>query len=142
MPRAVAPALVLALLGSAAEADTVVAAATIRAQQIVTADTVRIDPGVVQGAHSALDEVVGFEARVTIYPGRPVMKGALGLPAVIERNQIVELIYRRAGLRIVTEGRALARGGTGERIRVMNMSSRTTLFGTILADGTVTVTNE
>lgn len=135
--------LLLALPGALpVSAETVIATRTIRAQEIVAPDAVRLDPAQIAGAHAALERVVGQEARVTLYPGRPVMRGAVGAPALIERNQIVELIFARGGLRIVTEGRALDRAGAGERIRVMNLSSRTTLFGTVTAQGTVIMTNE
>lgn len=129
----------LLLLASAAEADTIVTTQTIRPQQIITADLVRLDPAEIAGAYTTVDEVVGLEARVAIYPGRAVMRGALGVPALIDRNQMVELVYAHAGLRIKAEGRALGRGAAGERIRVMNIDSRTVLFGTIAPDGTVVV---
>ncbi|MCR8549510.1 flagellar basal body P-ring formation protein FlgA [Salipiger sp. P9] len=136
-------ALLLGLYGALpALAETVVVTKTIRAQDIVTADAVRLDPAPIPGAYAALGDVIGQEARITLYPGRPVMLGAVGEPALIDRNQIVELVFVRGGLRIVTEGRALARGSAGERIRVMNMASRSTLFGTVTGDGTVTVSNE
>lgn len=128
--------IVLAMPGWA---DTVVATRTIRAQQIITADAVRLDPAVVEGAYSDLAQVIGLEAKFAIYPGRAMMKGSVGEPALIDRNQVVELIYENAGLRIVTEGRALGRGAAGDRIRVMNIASRTTLFGTIAPDGSVLV---
>ena len=49
------------------------------------------------------------------------------------------LLETEDGLRILTEGRALARGGVGDVIRVMNLSSRTTVSGRIAADGSVHV---
>ncbi|MCR9273118.1 MULTISPECIES: flagellar basal body P-ring formation chaperone FlgA [Mameliella] len=131
--------VLLALLPGAAAADTVVATQTIRPQQIITADAVRLDPAEVQGAYATLDAVVGQEARTAIYPGRAVMRGAVGQPALVDRNQAVELVYAQGGLRIRAEGRALGRGASGERIRVMNVDSRTTLFGTIAPDGSILV---
>jgi flagella basal body P-ring formation protein FlgA len=131
--------VLLALVPGAAVADTVVATQTIRPQQIITADAVRLDPAEVQGAHATLDAVVGQEARTAIYPGRAVMHGAVGQPALVDRNQAVELVYVQGGLRIRAEGRALGRGAAGERIRVMNVDSRTTLFGTIAPDGSILV---
>lgn len=129
----------LLLVGRAAAAETVVSTQTIRPQQIITADLVRLDPAEIAGAFSDLEEVIGLEARMAIYPGRAVMRGALGRPALIDRNQVVELIYAHGGLRIKAEGRALGRGAAGERIRVMNIDSRTVLFGTIAPDGSVLV---
>ncbi|KHQ52469.1 MULTISPECIES: flagellar basal body P-ring formation chaperone FlgA [Mameliella] len=131
--------VLLALVPGAAAADTVVATQTIRPQQIITADAVRLDPAEVQGAYATLDAVVGQEARTAIYPGRAVMRGAVGQPALVDRNQAVELVYAQGGLRIRAEGRALGRGAAGERIRVMNVDSRTTLFGTIAPDGSILV---
>ncbi|WP_323767728.1 flagellar basal body P-ring formation chaperone FlgA [Antarctobacter sp.] len=128
-----------ALLPAVATAETVVATQTIRPQQVITADAVRLDPAQVTGAFARLDAVVGQEARVAIYPGRAVMRGAVGQPALVDRNQAVELVYAHAGLRIKAEGRALGRGAVGERIRVMNVDSRTVLFGTISPDGSILV---
>lgn len=131
--------LVLALAPAWACAETVVATQTIRPQQVITPDAVRLDPAEVTGAFSSLDRVIGQEARMAIYPGRAIMRGAVGAPALVARNQAVELVYSHAGLRIKAEGRALGRGAEGERIRVMNTDSRTVLFGTIAPDGSILV---
>ena len=53
--------------------------------------------------------------------------------------QIVTLVYNVGGLGITTEGRALARGGLGEIIRVMNNSSRTVIAGQVAEGGYVHV---
>lgn len=129
----------LFLLAAPAAADTVVATRTIRPQQVLSAADIRLEPNSVDGAHSDPSEVIGKEARIAIYPGRPIMFGALGDPALVERNQYVELVYQHAGLRIIADGRALGRGAIGDRVRVMNESSRSVLFGTITADGTILV---
>jgi flagella basal body P-ring formation protein FlgA len=63
----------------------------------------------------------------------------LGPPALVDRNQIVALDFRAGGLSIRAEGRALARGGAGDVIRVMNLASRTTVSGRIRPDGVVDV---
>ncbi|MBP0483342.1 flagellar basal body P-ring formation chaperone FlgA [Sagittula salina] len=133
--------LALLLIGCAvpALADTVVATRPLRPQQIITAEAVQLDGAVVPGAYTALDQVIGQEAQYAVYPGRPLMIGAVGEPALIDRNQLVELVYTHGGLRIITEGRALGRGAAGDRIRVMNTSSRTAVFGTISENGTILV---
>ncbi len=132
-------AVLLILSAAPLWAESVVATRTIRPQDVLTAGDVRLDPQTIAGAYQSLDDVLGQEARVAIYPGRAVMRGSLGEPALVERNQIVELIFRKGGLHIVTDGRALGRAGVGERIRVMNISSRAVLFGTVMANGTVVV---
>jgi len=76
---------------------------------------------------------------VTLYAGRPIPLSALAPPALVERNQIVTLVFRRGGLEIRTEGRALGRGGEGDTIRIMNLASRNTVTGWVMGDGQVHV---
>ena len=122
-------------------ADTVISARTIRPNQIITEMDVTFAAGDLTTGFSRLSDVIGQESRVALYAGRPILMGDIGPPAVITRNQIVGLRYRANGISISTEGRALERGAIGDRIRVMNLGSRATLFGQILDDGTVEVRN-
>lgn len=129
----------LTLLVSPAMADTVVAARTIRAQTLLSAGDVTLVKGDVVGAYSALDEVIGQEARVALYAGRPVRSNEVGPPAVVDRNQIVTLVFHSGGLTMAAEGRALGRAGVGDRIKVMNLDSRQTVVGRVRGDGAITV---
>ena len=81
----------------------------------------------IAGGFADVHELIGMETRVVLYAGRPILRGDVGPPAIVQRNQIVPLIYSGGGLRIVTEGRALGRGAAGETIRIMNLTSRTTV---------------
>ena len=135
-------ALLLAAAGAPAPAaaeGTVLAARTIRAQSVIAPGDVVLDPQPVAGAYAAIAEVIGLEARTILYAGRPIREGDLGPPAVIERNATVLLTYRAGPLAITAEGRALARAGVGETVRVMNLASRSTVTGRVSADGTVAV---
>jgi len=131
--------LLMLVLPGAAIAESVVAARTIRAQSVIGPDDLTMASTAFPGALTDQAEAFGLEARVTIYAGRPVRAGDLGLPAVVERNQIVPISFLSGGLTIQAEGRALTRGGVGEVIRVMNLSSRTTVTGRIAPDGQVIV---
>ncbi len=135
------PLLALLLLTAATPglADTVLAARTIRAQTLITAADLTLSEGEVAGAYTSLDEVIGLEARVAIYAGRPVRSGEVGQAALVKRNQVVPLVYASGGLMISTEGRALGRAGAGETIRVMNLGSRQTISGRVRDDGAVVV---
>jgi flagella basal body P-ring formation protein FlgA len=53
-----------------------------------------------------------------------VQPGDLGPETLVRRNAVVTMLYSAGGLAIRTEGRALDAGGEGERVRVMNLSSR------------------
>ena len=125
----------LILAASSAVAEVFVPTRVIRAKEIIGPADVMQKRSDILGA---LD-VIGLEARVTLYPNRPIRKGDVGAPAVVERNQEVTLIYRTGGLQIVTEGRVLARGAVGERVRVMNLGSRISITGLVREDGSIEV---
>lgn len=132
---------VLVFGASTAAADTVVPVRTLRAQTILTAADLMVTPATVPGAATDLEQLIGQEARTALYAGRPVRLQDVGPPALVDRNQIITLVYAGNGLQILAEGRSLSRAGIGDRVRVMNMSSRTTVSGTVQADGTVRVPN-
>lgn len=131
--------LLLLAFALPAQAETLIAAHTIRPRAILAPSDVAVIERQVPGALSTTDEAVGLEARVVLYAGRPIRPKDLGPPGIVDRNQVVRLTFAHGSLRIVAEGRALDRGGVHDRIRVMNLSSRTTVTGTVLPDGTVAV---
>lgn len=129
----------LTILASAASADTVVAAKNIRAKSIIGPQDVVVKDLDVAGAFRSAIDVVGLEARVVLYAGRPIALEDLGAPAIVTRNQMVTLVFQNGPLVISTDARALERGGVGDWVRVMNQSSRTTVSGQIQKDGSVHV---
>ena len=132
--------LVFLTLATPLQADTLVATRLIRAAQVLgPADVVPSDLRIAGGA-TELAQVVGMEARVAIYPGRPVRLSELGPAAVVERNDLVSLVFRRGALTIVTDGRALDRGAIGASVQVMNLSSRQSVQGVVRHGGLVDVT--
>lgn len=132
-------AMTLGLVAVPALADVLVPTRTIRAREIVTAEDLTVKAAEVPGALTRPEEAIGKEARLALYPGRPVRPGDLAPPAIVGRNDLVTLVFTRGGLRIVAEGRALDRAAAGESLRVMNLASRVTVIGRALADGTIEV---
>jgi flagellar basal body P-ring formation protein FlgA len=138
MPR-LAFLLALLIWPDFAQTQTVVATRVLRAQTVIAGDDVTLDEAPTPGALAALEQAVGREARVTLYPGRPIRPDQLGTPAVVERNQIVRMIYTEGPLNIMAEGRALDRAGPGELVRVMNLSSRQVVTGLVRGSGMIEV---
>ena len=120
-------------------ADTVVPTRTIRPNAIITDMDVTLSGASTENGFARISDVVGQEARVALYAGRPIFIDDIGPPAAVARNQLVQVRFASNGLTIVTEGRAMERGAVGDRVRVMNLESRATLFGQVMADGTVEV---
>ena len=135
--------LLLAVIGivfaQSAVAEVLVPTRTIRAKEIISAEDLLYKNLEAPGALELPEEVIGQEARIALYAGRPIHPGDIGPPALIDRNDMVKLIFRHGGLEITAEGRSLGRGAEGEYIRVMNLTSRTTVTGRIRADGNIEV---
>lgn len=127
------------LVAETAAAGAVVPVRAIRGQSVISASDVTLSDEQVPGAIAALDAVIGREARVTLYPGRPILRDQVGAPALVERNALVRMVYDEGGLSITVDGRVLDRGGVGEIVRVMNLASRQIVSGMVTATGTVEV---
>ena len=127
--------LLLMTLAAPAMADTVVAARTIQAQTLIGPEDLVLQPVDVPGGTDDPQLLIGMEARTALYAGRAISPADVGFPAIVDRNQIVPLVYSMGGLTISTEGRALGRAGVGEVIRIMNLTSRATVTAQIGADG-------
>ncbi|MFV0292521.1 MAG: flagellar basal body P-ring formation chaperone FlgA [Paracoccus sp. (in: a-proteobacteria)] len=129
--------LVMMVLFRPAIADAgVIAARNLSAGTVISAGDLLWSEDVTAGVPD-LSMAVGQQTRVAIYQGRPVMAGALRIPVLINRNQIVRITFNAGMLRIETEGRALSEGSAGEVIRVMNLSSRSTISARVAEDGTL-----
>lgn len=132
-------ALLLVLVAVPAFAESVVATRTIRAQTVIGPEDLALVAADLPGALTDLNAALGLEAKVAIYAGKPVMPADLGKPTLVQRNQVVALIYLSGVLAISTEGRALTRGSEGDTVRVINLASRSTVTGRIGPDGAVYV---
>ena len=132
-------AIVCLLSAHSALAEILVPARTIRAKEVISYDDLAWKKADAPGAISQLEDVVGNEARITLYQGRPISRSDIGPAAIIDRNQIVTVLFVRGGLEISTEARALNRAAIGEQVRVMNLSSRTTISGVVTKTGTIRV---
>ncbi|MBE3640221.1 flagellar basal body P-ring formation chaperone FlgA [Mangrovicoccus algicola] len=140
-----APVPVLALLAALApagvpRADSVVTARPVRVGTVLTAEDVALQEVEIPGALGDLREAVGLQASRNLFPGRAIMPADLQEPHVVSRNQTVLLHFERGALRISTEGRALDGGAPGDMIRVTNETSRITVTGKVMPDGSITVT--
>ncbi|TMV07099.1 flagellar basal body P-ring formation protein FlgA [Ruegeria sediminis] len=131
--------VLLPIIALPAVADVVVPVRTIRAKEIITFDAVAVEPSEAVGTAPDLGDVLGKEARIALYPGRPIRNSDFGPPAIVDRNDLVTLVFADGRLSITVEGRALGRGSAGEIIQAMNLASRTTVTGQIRPDGRIEV---
>ncbi len=132
-------AAALAVCAADARAGGVVATRAIPGGAVIAAADVLATDDVRPGGVADVAQAIGQEARITIYPGAPVLEAHLRPPALVERNTLVEMFFESGFLSIRAGGRALDRGALGERVRVMNLESRSIVSGVVTAPGSVSV---
>ena len=137
LPATPPPAPVVADLMPEGQSVTVVRA--VRSQSVLEAEDLALVDGATPGGIDSVEAAIGLEARVALYPGRPILMSQIGAPAAVERNGIVKLSYVNGPLSITTEGRALDRAAAGQPVRVMNLQSKQTVTGIVTPDGSVEV---
>lgn len=127
--------MVLATEPSLAGDETITAARNIRAGSIIAASDL-VTPADRDGMRRAFN-LIGLEAVRTFYRGQPVNEEGLRKPTLVKRNMIVQMEFSKGAMTISAEGRALERGGLGERIRVMNLVSKRIVTATVSGEGNV-----
>ena len=75
------------------KAETLIAARTIRSQSVLTPDDVVVADHDTPGALRDPADAVGLETRVVLYAGRPVRAADIGPVTLIDRNQVIPLIF-------------------------------------------------
>ncbi len=110
------------LANTTATAEELVASKIIRAGSILSASDI-----VTPNHHAALKravDIIGMETTRTLYQGQAIDTLTLRTPTLIKRNAIVQMEYIKGPMTISAEGRALDKGGLGDRVRVMNLTSK------------------
>lgn len=76
------------------------------------------------GALADPREVLGMRAVRALVAGTVLRRDQFKPEPLVQRGQRVQIVLEQGALRIVAPGEALEGGGAGERIRVLNTSSR------------------
>jgi flagella basal body P-ring formation protein FlgA len=81
----------------------------------------------------------GMKLKRRVMAGAVITPSMLKKPRIISRGQKVTIVAKIGNMHVHMEGKALAHGAVGERIRVMNIKSRKKLEGVITPKGEVKV---
>jgi flagella basal body P-ring formation protein FlgA len=132
--------ILILLFGFAAAPQTVTAA---DAEQVTTNRPLQrgaiIREGDVSGPY-ATEDYVGQELVRSVRAGAVITPRHVRTPLQVERNDTVTLVFRRGPLTMETTGRSLGEGSEGDRVSVMNTTSRKRVTGRIIGQGLVEVT--
>ena len=85
------------------------------------------------------DRAIGFAARQSLQPGRPLRAADLMRPESVLRNETVTLIYEVPGITLTVRGKATEGGAVGDTISVLNEQSKRTVQGVVAGPGRVIV---
>lgn len=88
----------------------------------------------------AREDYVGLELVRSVRAGSVMTPRHVRTPLLVKRNETVTLIFRHGALTMETTGRSLDEGSDGDRITVMNTTSRKRITGRVIGQGRVEVT--
>ncbi len=69
--------------------------------------------------------------RRTLRAGEPIRNADLAKPILVEKNQLVTVVYSTGGLTLSMRGRAQSAGSMGEAVRVQNPQSKRIVDGVV-----------
>ncbi len=125
-----------------AMAEVVIAGVNMRKGTIITADqlnTARRDISRIDKPFTAIDNVIGMQAKRTIRAGKTINEHNVGLPPIIKKGEPVKIIASKGLLQISTSGIAIMDGRRGQFIRVKNINSSKLIYCKVDAPGIVSV---
>jgi flagella basal body P-ring formation protein FlgA len=127
-----------------AQETVVVATRVVYPGEVISTDTIKEvplrrklkNPGAV-----ALDplRIEGKVARRTLLPGRMIPISYVRDAYLVETGSPVQVMYVFQGLEISVSGVPLQSGAAGDVVRVRNIDSGAVFSGTVMADGTIRV---
>ncbi len=84
----------------------------------------------------ALDakDLVGLTPRRIVNSGMPLNMNDFESPRLVERGEMVTMVFNAGGLELTAQGKAMEHGAKGDRIRVTNTSSNKTVVAEVTND--------
>lgn len=89
---------------------------------------------------TSMSDLVGMIPRRALKAGETVRQADLAKPILVEKNQLVTVVYASNGLMLSMRGRAQANGSMGDTVRVHNPQSKRMIEGTVSGSAQVTIT--
>jgi len=96
---------------------------------------------VARDAVAGIDHAVGLAARNIIRPGQPLRAADLTRPEVVQRGQMVTLVFEAPGLMLTMRGKATESGAEGDTVSVLNEQSKRSVQGVVAGPGHVVVSS-
>jgi flagellar basal body P-ring formation protein FlgA len=88
---------------------------------------------------TTLDDLVGMVPRRPLRAGEPIRQADLAKPIIIEKNQIVTVIYATSGITLSMRARAQNNASKGDNVRVQNLTSKRYIEGIATGQAQVSI---
>jgi flagella basal body P-ring formation protein FlgA len=121
------------VLGRSVGRGDVIRASDLRLQDIAYSRTI--------GTPMLVDtsDIIGLAAVRSLRPGAPISPDDLAEPVLVERQELVTLVYRHGALALTVRARSMDDGAMGQSIDVMNLQSDRVVRGVVAGHGLVHV---
>jgi flagellar basal body P-ring formation protein FlgA len=144
VPAGNAPRRALRFTGTAVEmADAAVLTRAVNRGEVVKASDIAIErrpkTELRSDKASTVRDPAGMAARRPLRAGEVLRATDLMKPDVVQRNEMVTLVYEVPGLMLTVRGKALDSGAQGDTISVLNVQSKRTVQGVVSGPGQVTI---
>jgi flagella basal body P-ring formation protein FlgA len=125
------------------DVDVTVTAHDVARGDVLTADdlTTKTIPALRAGSSIVRTpaDAVGKEARRALRAGELIRDSDLKHPTVVAKGATVTMVFETTGIQLTATGKALAEGGVGDSITVLNPTSYRQVVAEVIAPGTVRV---
>jgi len=93
------------------------------------------------GAYAATQakDVIGKQVRRILAKGRPIMTQSIMNQRIIDRGDIVKILYVDGALKVTASGRALSDAYRGQEIKIVNLIGNKTVLGIATDEGLVEI---
>jgi flagella basal body P-ring formation protein FlgA len=85
------------------------------------------------------EDFIGKTPRRMVNAGKPVRDNELQKPVLVDRGDMVTLVYKTGSITLTAKGKALQGGAAGDLVKFVNIASNRTLDGFVSADHEITV---
>ncbi|HWK94307.1 MAG TPA: flagellar basal body P-ring formation chaperone FlgA [Pseudolabrys sp.] len=86
-----------------------------------------------------IEHAVGLAVRNVVRPGQALRAADLTRPELVQRGQMVTLVFEAPGLTLTLRGKATESGAEGDTVSVLNEQSKRTIQGVVVGPGHVVV---
>lgn len=85
------------------------------------------------------ENLIGTTPRRMLSAGKPIKANEIELPRIVERGQLVTMVFKSGPMELTAMGKAMESGAKGDIIRIVNAASSRTVQGIVSAEKEVLV---